>query len=143
MLLQKINRVQPEKVFASVIVEEAAGVVEGDCVKWSTTGSAAFPFGSSVVKTAAATDLLVAGIIWAFGSAATVVLGDYCLMQVYGPHNNTKISGALAAAGLPISPSATAGQAGAGATADDPSARIGVSLNAVAAGRATIFIQKL
>lgn len=143
MLFQRINRVQPEKAFASVVIEEALGVVEGDCVKWSTTGSAQFPLGSSVVKTAAATDLLVAGVIWNSGQTATLNQGDYALMQVFGVHPNVKISGALATAGLPISPSATAGQAGAGATADDPSARLGVSLAAVAGGRAAIFIQKL
>lgn len=143
MLFQRINRTSPEKVFMPVLIEEANGVVEGDAVKWSTTGSAAYPLGVAVVKTAAATDLLVAGAIWNSGKTDTIVKDDIALMQVYGLHGNCKVAGALAAAGLPISPSGTAGQFGAGATADDPAARCGVSLAAVAAGRASLFLRCL
>lgn len=144
MLFQRINRTSPEKVLISVLVEEANGVVEGDSVKWSTTGSAAYPLGVAVVKTAAATDLHVAGVVWNSGKTDTILKDDPCLIQVFGVHSNVKIAGALAAAGLPVIPTATAGQAGAGATpGDDPSARMGISLAAVAAGRAPIFLRLL
>jgi hypothetical protein len=140
MLFQRINRKSPEQIFAAVVIE-AGTVVEGDCMKWSSTGSVAYPLGFAVVKVAAATDMLGAGVIWNSGKTDTINIDDVALLQIYGVHPNVKVTGALASAGIVMTPSATAGTMASGVPADDPSQRLGNSLGAVSGGRAAIFLR--
>lgn len=102
MLLQRINRSNPEKIFIVVYNSYGtASLTNGQAVIWDFAGDAN---GVSVtMPSARATN---AGVAAAGVAAQTIAAGDYGLVQVYGFHTATRVrsyttSGAVAA-GKPL-----------------------------------------
>lgn len=90
MLIQQINRNDPEAIFLSCIAEGV--LVIGDVVQWSDTDSTAYPAGVSV-EDSVADDMRVAGVVVGNGAA---VAGDSVQVQVFGYCDNITTDGSVA-----------------------------------------------
>lgn len=104
MLLQRVNRSDPEKVFIVVYNSySTAAITNGQAVQWDFTTDCD---GVGVtIPTARATNqgLATAGIV----AASSIAAGDYGLLQVYGYHSATRVrtvtsGGVVAAKGMPL-----------------------------------------
>jgi hypothetical protein len=144
MLLQRISRTAPEKVFAICRNSEAsAEMFDGEVVTWSVAVGA--NHGSDVLKSAGAAPLTIAGVVSSkaiSGAGNGIAAGEYGPIQIFGYHSAVKTTAAALAAGLTVNGDSAAA-AVAGAAGDDPSARLGVSLKLGATNRAGIFIKCL
>ncbi len=87
MLIQRVNRTDPEKVF--VVVKNSystAAITVGQAVVWDYTTDAD---GVGVTRPTTALMKLPAGIV----ETASIAAGDYGLVQVYGHNANALVSG--------------------------------------------------
>jgi len=87
MLIQRVNRTDPEKVF--VVAKNSystAAITVGQAVVWDYTTDAD---GVGVTQPTTALMKLPAGIV----ETASIAAGDYGLVQVYGHNANALVSG--------------------------------------------------
>ena len=148
MLIPRITRGAPDKIFMICRNLHSATLGHGEVVRFLSsadtppTGYTWIP-GVDVLSTAALS-LLVAGVTHVTNSntagTVAVAIGDYFTCQVFGYHSAVKTTAAALAAGT-ILTSDAAGAAVAGATADDPNARMGVSLKTGASNKAGVQLR--
>lgn len=112
MLIQKVNRTDPERVFISVInAESASTLAEGKVVQWVNATNATQPAGVSVKLVAQAINVTsgltarVAGVVPAGVTISTTGVG---LLQVYGYHGAVRSSASLAAGRMVVAGSINA-----------------------------------
>lgn len=104
MLMQRINRSNPEKVFITVMNSySTASLTDGQVVQWDHQTDAD---GVSVTLPTAGAGYDCAGVV-----ADTIAAGDYGLIQVYGYHSAVRVrtltgGSPAGAAGLPLCMSA-------------------------------------
>lgn len=143
--MKRISRTSPETMFAICRNSEAsAEIFDGEVVVWDVTTTAGRIQGGDVIKSTALS-LVVAGVVKskaASGAGNGIAAGEYGRIQVFGFHPNVKTTAAALAAGTTVTSDAAAA-AVAGATADDPSARLGVCLKLGSGNRAGIMIKCL
>lgn len=144
MLIPRVNRGLPDKVFAIVRNFTSATILDGIVLRWATSadvlsGYTRIPGVDVAVGTAAV--LSAAGISAVANTITGHISGEYGLCQVYGYHSNVSSSGATDAVGVTY----IAGAAGvvnpAGAAADDPSARLGVCITTGVGSRSGVIIK--
>ena len=134
MLFQRISRKSPEKVFGIFQNVDAAAMADGEVAVLNITATPTVP-GSEAKKSAGAAPLNILGVV-----AGAIAINDFGTIQIYGIHSNVKTTAAALAAGATITGDAAAA-AVAGATADDPSARLGFCVVVGASNRAQCFIK--
>src|SRR5678810_658361 len=120
MLIPRIKRADPDKVFVIIKNDEASTtMVDGDAVVWNTAASK--NYGVDALKNQAG-DLdtaIGAGVI----SGADILVGNYGLCQVYGYHSNVKSAGNTLKA--PAKLAASAGSLIDGVAGDGPGVYMG------------------
>ena len=137
MLFQRVQRTGPEKVFAICKNTEAsAAMSDGECVVYSVSTTA--NWGSDVLKSTAAAQLTVAGVV----SGKDIPAGEFGTIQVFGFHPNVKTTAAALAAGVVVTSDAAAAvvAASVAALANITDQRMGVCLKLGASNRAGVFI---
>lgn len=134
MLFQRINRKNPERVFGIFQNVDVAAMSDGEVAVLNITATPTNP-GAEAKKSAGASPLNVIGVV-----AGNIAINDFGTIQVYGIHPNVKTTAAALAAGATINGDSAAA-AVAGATADDPSARLGFCVVVGASNRAQCFIK--
>ena len=88
MILQRVNRDDPEKVF--IVVKnsyDTASLTNGQAVCWDWTADA----DGVAVSIPTATENVCGGTDFAGVVAETIATGDYGLIQVYGYHSAAKV----------------------------------------------------
>lgn len=135
MQMQDIARGGRDPIYRICRNSDAADLADGDCVVYDVTTTAGRDHGADVLKSTASGQLTAAGIV-----DGAIVAGDYGRVQTFGFHTNGKTTAAALAAGATFNSDA-AGAVVAGATGDDPSARMGVCLKLGVANRAGLFIK--
>lgn len=87
MLIQRVNRSDPEKIFVVVYNSYAtAAITVGQCVVWDYTTDAD---GVSVTEPSVALRSMIAGIV----ESTSIGAGGYGLIQVYGHNSNALVDG--------------------------------------------------
>jgi len=89
MLMNRINRTDPEKVFIVVMNSQAAAMTNGQAVQWDFTTDAD---GVGVTKPTAGTGRAGHyGTAFAGIAAETIAVSDFGLLQVYGFHSAVRV----------------------------------------------------
>jgi hypothetical protein len=139
MFSNRIKRTDAEVVFGIFRNLHSATLGDGEVAIMLTsadTPPTGYTFQPGVdVKQSGGVSLVIAGVV-----KGSIVQGEYGRIQAYGHHPNVKCTAATPAAGT-ILTSDAAGAVVAGATADDPSARIGVVTVLGASNRAGVQIR--